>query len=369
MFFIDNYAVKKLSDTLIDGKKVLFHQEKLELLKIMTKDNSVPHIIFYGPPGSGKKSLTNIFLEMLYGPCINNLTEHIYKVNGSGNTTTDEPIMQSNHHIVIEPHNNNFDRYLVQDVVKSYAQRMPIITTETQKTFKTVLIHDVDNLSYYAQTSLRRTMEKYSDTCRFIMCCQSLSKVIDPIRSRCYNFRINAPTNEQLFELLLNVCKKEKLLLSREDHFTILNKAQRNTKKLLWLLQLKACDFTFNTTYDNKIKEITKKIIKHQVSSIKDIRLMLYGIIITNINGSIILKSISDCLMQYVNMNIDHYESKDTNFILNLRKISKFRDEFSMYIIQESARFEHKLVRRRREIIHIEAFIASIIYFICQKIN
>lgn len=367
MFFIDTYSIKRLND--LSDDSIIFHKEKIELLKIMTQDNSVPHIIFYGPPGSGKKSLVNIFLEMLHGPHVNNLTEHIYKVNGSGNTVTDEPIMQSNHHIVIEPHNNNFDRYLIQDIVKLYAQRMPMITTTTQKTFKTVLIHDVDNLSYYAQTSLRRTMEKYSDTCRFVMCCQSLSKVIDPIRSRCYNFKINAPTNHQLFDLLVNVCQKERLKLTRKDHYNLIHKAQRNTKKLLWLLQLKSCEFTSKTTYDNKINQITRAIILHKITDIPDIRIMLYGIMITNVNGTTILKSITDRLLNYINCDLTTFKDKDKKLVESLTKLNKFMDEFTMYIINESAKFEHKLVRCRREIIHIEAYIASIIYFISQKID
>ena len=57
MFFIDKYAPKSIEDA-------YFHKDELNKLKIMSKDESIPHIIFYGPEGSGKKTTINMFLEM-----------------------------------------------------------------------------------------------------------------------------------------------------------------------------------------------------------------------------------------------------------------------------------------------------------------
>ena len=180
---------------------------------VMSKDESIPHIIFYGPEGSGKKTIINIFLELLYDKNVHNVTNTIYKVTGSGNTSKDVVIKQSNYHIVIEPNNNNFDRYLIQDVVKEYAKRMPLNVFSKHKAFKTVVINNVDNLSFYAQTSLRRTMELYSNTCRFIMWSCSLSKVIDPLISRSYCFQIASPKREELFDYIYHISVKENLQL------------------------------------------------------------------------------------------------------------------------------------------------------------
>ena len=201
MFFVDKHVPQNVDD-------LVFHKKELELLKKMSQDESIPHIIFYGPDGAGKKTLIRLFLEMLYDSEVNKLDDSIYKVSGSGNSNTDIIIKQSNYHIVIEPNNTNFDRYLIQDVVKEYAKKVPLNVFTAKKCFKTVLINNVDNLSYYAQTSLRRTMEKYSSTCRFIMWCKSLSRVIDPIRSRCYCFRIPAPSDGDMIELIAHVSYK-----------------------------------------------------------------------------------------------------------------------------------------------------------------
>ena len=133
MFFVDKYAPKKVKDA-------FFHKEELNKLKTMSKDDAIPHIIFYGPSGCGKKTTINIFLEMLYDEEVHNLVNSVYNVTGSGNNSTQVTIKQSNYHIVIEPNNNNFDRYLIQDVVKEYAKRVPLGVFTSQKFFKTVLI-------------------------------------------------------------------------------------------------------------------------------------------------------------------------------------------------------------------------------------
>lgn len=224
MFFVDKYAPKTIND-------LEFHKKEIKLLQKMSQDHSIPHIIFCGPDGSGKKTLISLFMEMLYDSEVNKLCDSVYKVTGSGNSTTDVVIKQSNYHIIIEPNNNNFDRYLIQDVVKEYAKKIPLSVLTSNKTFKTVLINNIDNLSYYAQTSLRRTMEKYSGTCRFIMQCKSLSRVIDPIRSRCYCFKIDAPSDDDIFGVIANIGYKESISLTLKDYDELIKLSNGNVKR------------------------------------------------------------------------------------------------------------------------------------------
>ena len=232
MFIVDKYVPKTIDN-------VIIHKDELAILKKMSEDESIPHLIFYGPEGSGKKTIIDLFLTMIYDEQVTKTNDSEYKVSGSGNNSTEVVIKQSNYHIIIEPNNNNFDRYLIQDVVKEYAKKVPLNVFGTKKTFKMVLINNVDNLSYYAQTSLRRTMEKFSGNCRFIMWCKSLSRVIDPIRSRCYCFRIKAPSDNEMLELMANVSFKESIKLNLSDYNEIISTANGNIKKALWFLQLK----------------------------------------------------------------------------------------------------------------------------------
>ena len=245
----------------------------------------------------------------------------------------------------MEPNNTNFDRYLIQDVVKEYAKKVPLNVFTAQKSFKTVLINNVDNLSYYAQTSLRRTMEKYSSTCRFIMWCKSLSRVIDPIRSRCYCLRISAPTDGDMIELIANVSFKESIDINVNDYHQIIELANGNIKKALWLLQLKKIGEPYKTSYDEAIEEIIELLLKKKVNSIIEINTYLYNIMITNIPGSQIIKDIVKKL----------FERDDIN------EKSKF------YIAEIAAKCEHNLIKGRREIIHLDLFISGIIHILFKE--
>lgn len=335
MFFIDKYVPKSI-------KNVYFHKEELEKLKIMSEDDSIPHLIFYGPDGSGKKTTISMFLEMIYDEHVHELGDTIYSVTGSGNTTTQVAIKQSNYHIVIEPNNNNFDRYLIQDVVKEYARRVPLNIFTAKKVFKTVLINNIDNLSYYAQTSLRRTMEKYSRTCRFIMWSRSLSKVIEPLRSRCYCFRIKSPNDSELMDMLLDISLKENMNVNLDQYTDIISIARGNAKKALWQLELLNFNEDIDTTYDEVINDIIENIMTTDLKLIIVVRDLLYKIMITNISGTYIIKEIVDKMMENEGITYD----------------------CKIKIAELAAEFEHNLIRGRREIIHLEAFVTGIMYIL-----
>lgn len=107
------------------------------------------------------------------------------------------------------------DRLVVQDVIKEIAQSQPI-DGSAQKSFKIVVLNEVDKLTRDAQHALRRTMEKHMNTCRLVLCCNSTSKVIDPVRSRCLSLRVPAPSVEEIILVLNNIAKRESILLPPE---------------------------------------------------------------------------------------------------------------------------------------------------------
>jgi DNA polymerase III delta prime subunit len=260
MFFVDKYYPKNINES-------SFHKKLLKRLNSMAKDESIPHIIFHGVTGSGKKTIINLFLNMLYGEEVNKLVSSTYMVSGSGNSVIAVEVKKSNYHIIIVPNNNNFDRYLIQNVVKEYVKKIPLNIFNVKRTFKTVMIQNIDNMSYYAQTSLRRTMEKYS-SCRFIMWSRSLSKVIDPLRSRCLCIRVNRPPKKLLFKKIFDISVLEKIKLNYKLVNSIINKSDGNIKKILWYLELiknkqyLKINKKIIRTYHDKNENITYKIIK-----------------------------------------------------------------------------------------------------------
>ena len=81
---------------------------------------------------------------------------------------------------------------------------------KNMKLFKIVVIDKIDNLNYYAQASLRRTMEKYANTCKFIFISNQLSKIIEPLKSRCL-IRVPLPNKYQIFNMVLKISHLENI--------------------------------------------------------------------------------------------------------------------------------------------------------------
>ncbi|KAH9784667.1 Replication factor C subunit 3 [Citrus sinensis] len=193
----------------------------LALLSLRVTEQDCPHLLFYGPPGSGKKTLIMALLRQVFGPGAEKVKveNKTWKIDaGSRNIDLELTTLSSANHVELSPSDAGFqDRYVVREVIKEMAKNRPI-DTKGKRGFKVLVLNEVDKLSREAQHSLRRTMEKYSASCRLILCCNSSSKVTEAIRSRCLNIRINSPTEEQvrgkLYELLLN-CVPPVVVLKR----------------------------------------------------------------------------------------------------------------------------------------------------------
>jgi replication factor C subunit 3/5 len=328
----------------IDPQKCFFHKGIFRKLKKISEDDGMPHIIFYGNPGSGKKTLINLFLEMIFDKSIYKLDNSKYVVVSSGNIENEVIVKQSDNHIIIEPNNNNFDRYLIQDIVKEYAKRYPLSIFEKNRNFKAVQINNLDNLSYYAQTSLRRTMEIYSKSCRFIMWCYSLSKVIEPVRSRCLCIHVPTQNDDTLIKWIFNIACLENINLNAEILNKILVSSNGNLKKILWKLDLYKYQGRTDNAYQISINKLIKEIITN--GSIQKIRDYVYNMMITNITSNTIIKDILNTILL------------SNNNISNIKK---------MEIINCASEYEYRLSKSRRDIIHIEAFIDKITKILNQK--
>lgn len=331
MFLMDKYKPT-------NKKEAFFHKQILELLEVMSNDEAIPHIIFYGPCGSGKKTLISIFLEMIFGKYANKTKNVQYEVSGSGSKITTETVKQSNYHIIIEPKNNNSDRYIIHDIVTEYAKHIGVF--RKSRSFKIVLINNIDNLSYFVQTSLRRTMETYNEKCRFIMWCKSLSKVIKPLQSRCVCLRIPTPSNHELFQYIFKIAILEGMYdIELSQCHDIVMGASGNIKTALYMLHMyKFCYFDTKTDYEIAIDQIVDLILDLEIQNILEIRMIVSNLKITTFEGSIIMKDIVEKLCCKNELN----------------------DQAKYEIVKYAAIAEYQLIKGRREMLQFDGLIATI---------
>jgi replication factor C subunit 3/5 len=321
-----------------------FHFSKSEIYK---NYSTMPNLLIHGPSGCGKHTLVKLLLRDIFNNSINDIFTETYYIKGYGNTVVSVDIQQSKYHLIIEPNNTGLDKYLIQEIVKEYAKKKIINVSYNEFPFRVVLINNIDNLNYYAQTSLRCTMEKYYKTCRFILCGSQISKIIDPIKSRCLDIRITSPTKNDMTNLIYHVLLNEKKLLSRKKIDNIINEGQFNIKKTLWILEMFLFKITdFELSWKKSIDELIKYMIdfkNHKPTILNDklilnTRNILYNIFTTNIPGIEILHEIINKII-YSN---------------------QFDTDLLYIIMQICSETETRLNKGKRSIIHLDYFMCKI---------
>ena len=371
MFFVDKYyqesnliaSHKKILDKLLESFNihnmiyrnidVIIKKPKKEFNDIIDnmehgvwKYANFPHLLVYGPEGCGKEYIVNKLLENIYGKKSIELNEVEYTISGYSSTKTKVLIKQSNHHIVIEPNNNGFDKYLIQEIIEDYAKIEILSILKYKKLFKVVIIDKIDDLSYYAQASLRRTMEKYANTCKFIFISNQLSKINEPLKSRCLTIRVPLPTDVMIMNIILTIDNKEELKLSLQDMKEILARSDNNINRTMWMLDMKKYNVDINKgNWTNILDTIAEMILspdnystKNMYELIKTIRELLYILFITNIDFHLVIRKL---------------------MILFLSKVSSIDTKYR--IIDTTSLFELRIAKGTRYIIQMEAYLINII--------
>ncbi len=200
----EKYRPKKLED-------VIGQKHVTERLRAYAESRNMPHLLLTGPAGTGKTTCSLALARDLFG---DQWKGNFIELNASDERGID----------------------VVRGKIKEFARTAPLGDAD----FKIIFMDEADALTSDAQAALRRTMEKYSRICRFILSCNYSSKIIDPIQSRCAVFRFRPLTGDDVREFLGKIIANEGVSIEEDALESLIHVARGDMRKAVNSLQVAA---------------------------------------------------------------------------------------------------------------------------------
>jgi replication factor C small subunit len=305
----EKYRPKKFSE--VKGQDNI-----VKRVDAFVKQKNMPHLLFSGSAGIGKSTLALVTARELFGE---SWRDNFLELNASDERGID----------------------IVRVKVKDFARTKAIGDVP----FKIIFLDECDALTREAQQALRRTMENYTKTCRFILSCNYSSKIIDPIQSRCVVFKFKPLSKKEIFYIIEKISKAENFNISEEAKQALFEVSQGDCRKVENILQSCAAitnEITEKTVYSLASQALPKEINSILSLSIKgniiEARKEILNVMYENgLSGLDIIKQVSSAIWALE--------------IENLKKLE---------MIKLCGEIEFRLVEGSDEFIQLQALLAGI---------
>ncbi len=308
LLWVEKYRPRSLNE-------IINQEDVVSRLKKFVEERTMPHLLFAGPPGTGKTTAAHALAHDLFGE---GYRQYMLELNASDERGIDT----------------------IRTKVKEFARSR----TAPDIPFKIILLDEADNMTADAQQALRRLMELYTASTRFILIANFPSKIIEPIQSRCAIFRFTPLDKEDVIGRLRWICEKEGCEYTEEGLEVIYSVSEGDMRRAINILQASAALGTVTPEAVYKVvglahpKEVRETIMLALEGKFTDARNKLRQLIIEyGLSGTDIIKQI-------------HREVFSGEL--------KIPDELRVLIADYTGEIQYRLVEGADDEIQLNAFIA-----------
>ena len=276
-----------------------------EKVKAYLESEDVPHLLLYGKAGTGKTTLAKIV--------VNNIDCDYMYINASDENKVDD----------------------VRNKIKTFASSVGF------KSLKVIILDECDYLTPNAQAALRNLMETFSKHCRFILTCNYVERIIDPIQSRCQSYKVVPPSKKEVAQQMVNILKEENCQFELDDIALIVNAGYPDIRRVINSAQRQIIDgkLTIDTSSviqnnyklqllemlsnGSKLNDIRKLIADNSISDYSELFRLLYDEVDNYGNGKQ-----AECIMniaeaQFQDVNVVDKEINFMSLIIRIMRILK----------------------------------------------
>ena len=273
-----------------------------EKVKVYLESEDVPHLLLYGKAGTGKTTLAKIITSNI--DC-----DYMY-INASDENKVDD----------------------VRNKIKTFASSVGF------KSLKVIILDECDYLTPNAQAALRNLMETFSRHCRFILTCNYVERIIDPIQSRCQSYKVVPPSKKEVAQQMVNILTQENCTFELDDIALIVNAGYPDIRRVINSAQ--------RQIIDGKLKIDTSSVIQNNYK-LQLLEMLSNGSKLNDIRKLIADNSISDYseLFRLLYDEVDNYgKGKQAECIMNIAE-AQFQD---VNVVDKEINFMSLIIRIMR---------------------
>ena len=271
-------------------------------VKVYLESEDVPHLLLYGKAGTGKTTLAKIV--------VNNIDCDYMYINASDENKVDD----------------------VRNKIKTFASSVGF------KSLKVIILDECDYLTPNAQAALRNLMETFSKHCRFILTCNYVERIIDPIQSRCQSYKIVPPSKKEVAQQMVNILDGEGCIYKLNDVAMIVTAGYPDIRRVINSAQ--------RQIVDNKLQIDTTSVIQNNYK-LQLLEMLSSNAKLNDIRKLIADNSISDYseIYRLLYDEVDNYgKGKQAECIMNIAE-AQFQD---VNVVDKEINFMSLIIRLLR---------------------